>query len=248
MDKSEFRWSGARCPGASEMVLERALGGDHTPYDWLARVVSGGANRVLDLACGTGALSRRLTAPGRSVVGLTKSESELAVAAEEGGACWVRSHTSYLPFADGTFDVVVTSLGLGIVDDRARFLGEAARVLRHGGVFAALTPSLRPASFEDLRLVGQLAGLLRVVPHLPGISEFRITASLRSVGLTKVEDARARYRFAVRDQADAEILISGLRPIADSARRKSAVAFLAQRASAEAVQVPLPMRRIVAIK
>lgn len=243
-----LRWFGTRHPGAMEEVLARSFGGHRTPYEWLARAVSAQADTVLDLACGAGAMIERLARPGRMVVGLDRSESELAEAAARGRGPLVLGHASYLPFADDSFDAVVTSLGIAVVADRPRFLAEAARVLRPGGMFAALTPSLRPASVEDLRLVSRLAGYLRVPPHLPGITEFRAKQSLREVGLTKAEDSRAKYYYEVSDEADATRLLAGLRAPVDAERAGATVEFLRSRFTDRPVRIPLPMRRIIAIK
>ena len=56
--------------GVVEAVLSRALAGDHSPYRWLARAVSATATVVVDLACGSGPMSRELAQPGRTVIGL----------------------------------------------------------------------------------------------------------------------------------------------------------------------------------
>lgn len=242
------RWSGERRPGDSELVLERALGGELNPFDWLARAVSASATRVLDLACATGTLTRRLGAEGREVVGVDLSGANVAEAVRQGGGSFVQADMRYLPFADGSFDAVVSSLGLGIVADRPRLLAEVARVLRPGGVFAALTPSLRPLGRSDLRLLGRLAAHLHVAPQLPGFSEFRAKQSLAEVGMMKVEDKRARYHFTIADEYDAEVYLSGLREATDKARA-AAAEFLADRAARRGpLSIPLPMRRIVALK
>lgn len=243
-----LRWFGNRQPGAMEEVLSRCYGGQRTPYEWLARSVSASANLVLDLACGAGAMIERLQRPGRTIIGLDRSESELAEAAARGRGPLVQGHASYLPFADESFDVVVTSLGVGVVADRFRFLEEAARVLRPGGVFAALTPSLRPMNLDDLRLNSRLASYLRVPPHLPGTTEFKAKQALAEVGLTKAEDARAKYYYEVANEEDAVRLLAGLRASSDPERAGSAVEFLRSRFSVGPVRVALPMRRIIAIK
>lgn len=241
-------WFGARTPGAVEDVLRRSRGGDHTPYDWLARAVSASARTVLDLACGAGAMIERLAEPERTVIGLDRSETQLREAARRGRGPLVQGHASYLPFADDSFDAVVTSLGIAVVADRPRFLAEAARVLRPGGVFAALTPSLRPANVDDLRIVSRLARHLRVSPQVPGITEFKAKTALAEVGLVKTEDSRAKYYYEVADVTDARRLVEGLRMPADPDRIGPAIAFMAERATGGVVRVPLPMRRIIAIK
>lgn len=50
----------AESPGITEAVLARSRHGRSTPYDWLAEEVPGDA-RVLDLACGNGALRPQLS-------------------------------------------------------------------------------------------------------------------------------------------------------------------------------------------
>jgi len=231
-----------------EEVLSRSYGGTRTPYEWLARAVSSSANLMLGLACGAGAMIERLERDGRTVIGLDRSESELDAARDRGRGPLVLGHASYLPFVDNSFDAVVTSLGIGVVADRPRFLAEAARVLRPGGVFAALTPSMRPANLDDIRLISRLASYLRVPPHLPGTTEFKAKEALAAVGLTKAEDARAKYYYEVGDEEDARRLLAGLRAPVDSDRAASAIEFLRSRMVDGPVGVPLPMRRIIAIK
>lgn len=243
-----LKWFGSRRAGALEDVLSRAYGGERTPYEWLARAVSASANTVLDLACGAGAMVQRLQKPGRTVIGLDRSELELREAQRRGQGPLVQGHASYLPFADNSFDAVVSSLGISVVADRPRFLAEAARVLRPGGVFAALTPSLRPANIEDLRIVSRLGGHLRTAPHLPGVTEFKAKRALEEVGLTKAEDKRAKYYYELAGEEDAEQFIEGLRAPVDAARAAAALDFLGQRLRLGPVKIPLPMRRIIAIK
>ena len=101
--------------GIAEAVLSRALAGDHSPYRWLARAVSANAGSVLDLACGSGPMSRELAHPGRTVIGLDLSEHELALAADRGPGPWIRADALQLPFKDECIDVVTSSMGLVVV-------------------------------------------------------------------------------------------------------------------------------------
>jgi len=84
--------------------------------------------RTLDVACGTGFLTRHL--PGE-LVALDQSESMLAAAAERmPGARVVQGDAVPLPFADGEFERVFTSHFYGhlLPMERERFLDEARRV------------------------------------------------------------------------------------------------------------------------
>src|SRR5687768_5815924 len=107
-----------------EAVLSRALAGDHSPYRWLARAVSATAHTVVDLAAGSGPMSRELAQPGRMVVGVDLSEYELALAVERGPGPWLQADSLALPFKDGSVDVVTTTLGLVVAQPLTQVLEE----------------------------------------------------------------------------------------------------------------------------
>jgi demethylmenaquinone methyltransferase/2-methoxy-6-polyprenyl-1,4-benzoquinol methylase len=84
--------------------------------------------RTLDVACGTGFLTRHLQG---EVVGLDQSESMLAIAAERVPETeFVRGDALALPFDDGSFDRVFTGHFYGHLEPGVReaFLLEARRV------------------------------------------------------------------------------------------------------------------------
>jgi len=93
-----------------------------------ARIRAG--ERVLDVACGTGNTALMARARGAAVTGLDLMPELLAVAqkraAEEGygDIIWKEGDAESLPFADGTFDVVVSSCGLMFGDRTRRFSRE----------------------------------------------------------------------------------------------------------------------------
>ena len=91
---------------------------------------------TLDVACGTGFLTRHL--PG-AVTGLDQSRRMLRVAAEQApAATLVEGDALSLPFADGGFDGATVSFGLRNVADLDQALRELRRVLRPGGRLAVL--------------------------------------------------------------------------------------------------------------
>ncbi|WP_296136233.1 class I SAM-dependent methyltransferase [uncultured Tessaracoccus sp.] len=248
MEQGRLHWLLSRRVGAVEAVLSRSLGGARSPYDWLARSVSVTATRVLVLACGAGGMLERLDRDGRLVVGLDWSASSIAEAGRRGRGVLVQADANYLPFAEASFDAVVSDLGLAVNENRELMVAEAARVLRPGGMFAALTPSLRPMDFTDAKQMWWLTRLLRRMPQVPGETEFRVGELLRAAGLQKAEDARARFHFTVRNRADAEVLLAGLRAVEDADRAQQAVEQLARRAERHEVRIPLPFRRILALR
>ena len=95
---------------------------------------------VLDLACGAGRHQRTLCESGWWTVGLDLSPSLLRAArAEDRTAPLVRADMRELPFADGSFALVVnlfTSFGYFRDDaQHLRVLADVARVVRPGGCF-----------------------------------------------------------------------------------------------------------------
>jgi SAM-dependent methyltransferase len=90
-----------------------------------------GHDPVLDLGCGEGALASAL--PG--VIGLDRSPTMLAAAPPP----TLRGDALALPFSDASLGAVVTINVLYHLDEPARAIEEARRVLRSGGLFAAAT-------------------------------------------------------------------------------------------------------------
>jgi demethylmenaquinone methyltransferase / 2-methoxy-6-polyprenyl-1,4-benzoquinol methylase len=91
---------------------------------------------LLDLACGTGDLSRLATRHGYSVIGADLSSGMLA--ANSTGVPLVHADCSRLPFPDGAFDGLVCGYALRNFTDLAAAMAETARVLRPGGRLAIL--------------------------------------------------------------------------------------------------------------
>ncbi len=93
---------------------------------------------ILDVGCGAGFLANDLAQRDHQVVGFDASEESLAVAARHDSTKSVRFQTGdahQLPFSDGAFDVVCAMDFLEHVDDPARVIAEAGRVLAVGGLF-----------------------------------------------------------------------------------------------------------------
>jgi SAM-dependent methyltransferase len=104
----------------------------------VANITSG--QRVLDVACGTGALTVAVAgrvSPGGTVLGLDANPEMLAVARRKHPDIeWHDGYAEALPFADASFDAVVSQFGLMFCDDRVASLCEMQRVLRPGGHLA----------------------------------------------------------------------------------------------------------------
>ncbi|ASR35707.1 methyltransferase [Prauserella marina] len=100
----------------------------------LAGDVSG--RRILDAGCGSGPLFAALRDRGGIVTGIDSSAGMLALARRELGEeadLRVADLGDPLPFGDGEFDDVVSSLVLHYLEDWGPTLAELRRVLRSGG-------------------------------------------------------------------------------------------------------------------
>lgn len=95
-----------------------------------------GADRVLDVGCGDGQVSRLATRLGASlVVGVDPTRNQIDVASKRGEALFARAGADSLPFADETFDAVVACLVFEHIREVDAAISEVARVLRSGGRF-----------------------------------------------------------------------------------------------------------------
>ncbi|MEU5593081.1 class I SAM-dependent methyltransferase [Streptomyces sp. NPDC020298] len=103
-------------------------------------LIPDGAHRLLDIACGTGIVTRRLAAarPGMRVTGADLAQGMTRMAAARLPGAVVRADSRRLPFPDGTFDAVTSVWLLHLLRDAAdadRVVAECVRVLRPGGVY-----------------------------------------------------------------------------------------------------------------
>jgi demethylmenaquinone methyltransferase/2-methoxy-6-polyprenyl-1,4-benzoquinol methylase len=103
---------------------------------WRGELVEGldlpAAARVLDVAAGTGLITRLLEARGHAVVALDLS-GEMLRGARKRGAKAVLAAAEALPFQDGTFDGLTFGYLLRYVAEPRETLRELARVVRPGG-------------------------------------------------------------------------------------------------------------------
>jgi SAM-dependent methyltransferase len=112
------------------------------PYaeDLANRVAARKPARVLEIAAGTGVVTRRLASvlpESVSIVATDLNRPMLDMAAEVGTSRpveWREADATRLPFADGEFDAVVCQFGVMFFPGKAKAFSEARRVLGAGGV------------------------------------------------------------------------------------------------------------------
>jgi SAM-dependent methyltransferase len=108
--------------------------------DAVLGLVPPGAGRLLDVACGTGIVTRRLAAAraGLRVTGVDLAEAMVRRAAARLPGAVVRGDSRRLPFPDAAFDAVTSVWLLHLLGGPAEVrsvVAECARVLRPGGVY-----------------------------------------------------------------------------------------------------------------
>lgn len=116
----------------------------------------GGARRVLDVGCGSGALVRALVRRGCEAVGLDPQAERIAEAREKvPEARFVEGSGDALPFDDASFEAVVflNALHHVPVDGMDRALAEAERCLAPDGKLVVVEPLADGPHFEVVRLV-----------------------------------------------------------------------------------------------
>jgi trans-aconitate methyltransferase len=91
---------------------------------------------ILDLGCGDGQLTQRITDSGAHVLG-TDASPEMVAAARGRGIEAEQAKAEELPFRDGTFDAAFSNAVLHWVRDQDAMLTQVHRVLKPGGRFVA---------------------------------------------------------------------------------------------------------------
>lgn len=133
------RWSDEDIRSVGRKLTSCLEGADATPW------------RILDVGGGTGAFARRLhNVLGAEVVVLDPTPEMLRYIPADGSVKCVQGVAEAMPFADGSFDIVVTTDAFHHFRDQAGAVREFARVVRVGG--CVFVSELDPSGFV-MRLV-----------------------------------------------------------------------------------------------
>ena len=150
--------------------------------------------RVLDVGCGTGALTTELAQKvgAEHVAAVDPSEPfATACAAAAPGADVRVGGAETLPFADGSFDAALCQLVVNFMTDAPSGVAEMSRAVRQGGTVAACTWDLRDG-MTMLRVFWDAAVAVDPsAPHegrtMPFCSRDELEQLWREVGLGDVE-------------------------------------------------------------
>jgi SAM-dependent methyltransferase len=148
-------------------VVARTISGSADAF--VAGLEVGSGTNVLDVACGTGNLAIPLARRGAVVTGVDIAPNLIAQARERATAegltaTFDEGDAEQLPYADGSFDLVVSMFGAMFAPRPEVVASELARVLKSGGRLAMA--NWNPASFSGQMF--KVGG--RHVPPPPGIA------------------------------------------------------------------------------
>jgi ubiquinone/menaquinone biosynthesis C-methylase UbiE len=166
------------------------------PYarELIARIPRHEGLRVLEIACGTGIVTRQLREalpPCATVTATDLSDAMVGYAARTvaaAGVVWQPADAQALPFGDGAFDLVVCQFGLMFLPDKVRGFQEARRVLAPGGQLIATVWQSLDANPFAAAMARTLADLFpddppRILDMIHGYgSSERIAADMRAAG------------------------------------------------------------------
>ena len=170
-------------------VLTRVFGMRPVYDEFVAQVELFDGARVLEIGCGTGNITQRMkrAQPGAQLTGIDPDPRALTRAGRKfgngAGVRFDRGYAQELPYADESFDRVLSSMMLHHLDDdvKAAAVAEAFRVLRPGG------------SMHVVDIVGPHGASAHdgsVIPALLGNSLFESIAELGSRRLRFVGPVR----------------------------------------------------------
>jgi SAM-dependent methyltransferase len=126
--------SGYQLSGSAPAAYVRYASHVMAPWtdDLISQAQCASSGRVLDVACGTGFVANQVN-PACKITGIDVNEGMLAVARQNTNIDWRLGSATELPFADGSFDVVLCQQGLQYFPDRTAAIKEMARVLTPAG-------------------------------------------------------------------------------------------------------------------
>ena len=154
--------------------------------------------RVLDVACGTGVVTRlaaRSVGTDGQVTGLDVNPGMLAVARGETPAElpveWCEASAESMPLEDDAYDVALCQMGLQFIPNKLAALREIRRVLAPGGRAYLTVPGPKPPLFDIMadgmarHLSREAAGFAELVFSLHDKDE--LAELLRSAGFRDVD-------------------------------------------------------------
>jgi SAM-dependent methyltransferase len=158
-------------------------GDDHAYYRALADTID--ARSIIDLGCGTGLLTRSLTTPGRTVIGVDPSRTMLDYAARQPGSesvTWIHGDASVLP-PNATADLAICT----------------------GNAIMHVSPEELPATLKSLAGALRAGGTLSFDSRHPGCQAWERWTPEATYGERDTPAGHLREWFEVTDVRDGRV-------------------------------------------
>ncbi|NIH79551.1 class I SAM-dependent DNA methyltransferase [Amycolatopsis viridis] len=162
-----------------------------------------GAERVVDVGCGTGSLALLLAARGRTVIGVDPAAASLEIARAKdtaGHVTWIHGDATDLPRAGADLAVMTGNVAQVFVTDEdwSRTLAGIHAAVRPGGWFVFETRRPDRRAWEDWAAAGE-----PLVLDVPGVGTVTRRLEVTDVSLPLVS-----FRFTYRFHDDGEVVTS----------------------------------------
>lgn len=169
--------------------------------------------RLLEVGCGQGEFAVWLSRqkPGFEIVGLDFSETAIKLAtrrakAERAGVKFILGDAQALPYADDSFDIVVSCECLEHVPSPSKMAQEIARVLKPGGRFLLTTENY----FNGMLLAWLICWIRGqsfnsgsgVQPREHFFVSWMVSRHLRNAGLIVVQTEASHYQWLLLPRVD----------------------------------------------
>lgn len=182
-------------------LLTRLMGMAQVYEALLEQAELSDGSRVLEIGCGTANVTIRAKQmyPGIELIGLDPDPRALGRAQRKAqgltGIRFERGYSQQLPFADGEFDFVLSSMMLHHLDEQTKraTVSEALRVLRPGGSLHIVDIGGRMTPTDGFMARRMLRG-----DHVAGNLDDAIPRLLTEAGFDCSETASRRHRFVGR--------------------------------------------------
>ena len=147
---------------------------------------------ILDVPCGAGAFSNRLSETGANVTAVDISQVESFQF--DTNKLVIQDINDGLPFKDQTFDVIISIEGIEHLENPSYFLRECARVMKKNGYLILTTPNVD--SFRSRRkyflhgfprFFSPMGEALKQDGHIHPIDMIFINGAIKKAGLQMIE-------------------------------------------------------------
>jgi len=173
---------------ASQFATAAAVTRDDLVRRFVDAVPAGADSVVLDVACGPGIVTAMLAPRVQKVVAFDLTPEMLSQARQRCAGAGLSNVTfregsaTKMPFADASFDAVVTRLSLHHFQHPAQPLAEMARVLKRSGALVVADVSSSEVAEESA--LHNAIEILRDPSHVRMLPETELLGAIKGAGLT----------------------------------------------------------------